>query len=202
MSEHARLSPSSSKGWLKCAGRLVMESAFPNTHNDSSDEGTAMHTVAKMCLTEVGWEAARAVGTKVPVNAEGEHIRVVVFTEEMAELTQGYVDTIRALAKTAVVVLIEHRVDFSEYVGVPDSFGTADAILLIPLDSGGFELFCIDLKTGWVRVDPEHNTQALFYALGAYREFEMSHDIRQVRCGIFQPEHGGLREWVLPVGDM
>jgi hypothetical protein len=192
---HARLSPSSSKGWLKCAGRITLEAAFPNTSNTASDEGTAMHTVAKMCLTE-HWPASKAIGTKVPVHALGELTRVVVFTEEMAELTQGYVDTVRALG-VGNLMLIEHRVDFSGYVDVPGQFGTADCIILTPLDGGGFEMFVIDLKTGWVLVDPENNSQGMLYALGALAELEMAYDIRSVRIGIYQPKHGGMREWTL-----
>lgn len=203
MSEHATLSPSSSKGWLACSGRIAMESAFPGTSSDASDDGTACHLVAKLCLTlPTEWPSAiRAIGTKVPVHSPGELTRVVVFTQEMAEWTQDYVDLIRKLG-VGRTMLIEHRVDFSEFVGVPDQFGTADAIILVELEGGGYELFVVDLKTGWVFVDPVNNTQAMLYALGAYREFELTHDIRQVRIGIFQPKHGGLREWVLPIGDL
>jgi hypothetical protein len=194
---HARLSPSASKGWLKCAGRIALESAFPNTANEASDDGTAMHAVAKMCLTE-HWRATKAIGTLVPVHAPGELTRTVKFTEVMAELTQGYVDTVRALG-IGNLMLIEHRVDFSEYIGVPGQFGTADCIILIPLDTGGYELFVIDLKTGWVRVSPENNSQGMLYALGAYAELEMAYDIRQVRIGIYQPKHEGLSEWTISV---
>jgi len=154
-----------------------------------------MHTVAKMCLTE-NWRADRATGTKVPVNAPGEHIRVVVFSEEMVEKVQGYVDTIRFIAGKHLL-LVEHRVDFSNWIGVPGQFGTADAIILIPIDGepGNYELFAIDLKTGWVRVDPEENSQGMIYALGALNLFELSHNITRIRIGIYQPAHGGLREW-------
>ena len=200
---HARLSPSGSKKWLSCAGSLALEAAFPNQSNNYADEGTACHLVAKMALTE-GWECSRAVDTKVPVHAPGELTRTLVFTEAMAEQTQSYVDTIRALS-AGNLTLIEHRVDFSDAIGVPGQFGTADAIILHPLVSENgvdeFELLVIDLKTGWIRVDPE-NTQAMLYALGALAEFEMTHRITRVRIGIFQPQHGGLREWVVPVGDM
>ena len=199
---HARLSPSGSKRWMSCPGSITLEAPFPNVSSEFSDDGTAMHTVAKMCLTE-HWPASKAIGTKVPVHAPGELTRVVVFTEAMADMTQGYVDTVRHLG-IGNLMLIEHRVEFSEYVGVLGQFGTADAIILQPIDGtpDAFELIVIDLKTGWVRVDPENNTQAMLYALGAYSEFCMSHNIKQVRIGIYQPRHGGLREWVLPVGNL
>lgn len=199
---HARLSPSGSKKWMSCPGSLTLEAAFPNMSSTYSDDGTAMHTVAKMCLTE-HWPATKAIGTKVPVNAPGEHIRVVVFTEEKAEKTQGYVDTVRFIA-IGNLLMVEHRVDFSNWAGVPGQFGTADAIILIPIaeEPGNFELVVIDLKTGWVRVDPEENTQGMCYALGALNLFEMSHNITRVRIGIYQPAHGGLREWTCSMDDL
>jgi hypothetical protein len=201
VSEHAKLSPSSSAGWLACAGRIALEAAYPNTSSEASDKGTACHAVAAKCLTEANWTAEQSIGTKVPVHSPGELTRVVLFTDEMAAMVQPYVDTMRGIGRDHVM-LIEHRVDFSDYIGVPESFGTADCIILLPLDSGGHELLVADFKTGWVRVSPENNTQGMLYALGALREFEMSHDIKQVRVAIFQPAHGGLSEWVVPVGDM
>lgn len=210
---HARLSPSGSKRWLTCPGSLVLESAYPNQSSEYTDDGVAMHYIASLCLTE-HHQASRHIGNQVPVHAPGELTRTVLFTPEMAELTQGYVDTVRFLG-IGNVMLIEHRVDFTPYLfGTPEDpeaeavterqFGTADAIILHELDEtpGLFELIVIDLKTGWVKVDPENNTQAMFYALGAIREFAFSHEIVQARIGIYQPQHGGLREWVLPVGDL
>lgn len=179
---------------MSCPGKLVMEADYPNTDSTASLKGTAMHAVAALCLTE-HYGAAKYIGTKVPVGV-GQAIAV---TKDMAAEVQGYVDVVRYLG-IGNVMLIEHRVDYSDFIGVPDSFGTADAIVLIPLDGGGFELFICDLKTGHHAVDPENNTQGLLYALGAYREFELTHDIRQVRIGIYQG--GVLKEWTLPVGEL
>ena len=58
---------------------------------------------------------------------------------------------------------IEKRVDFSEFVQLPDSFGTADAIVV---DDRAGELVLIDLKTGHTPVVVEENSQLMLYALG------------------------------------
>ena len=64
------------------------------------------------------------------------------------------------------------------------------------------ELIVIDLKTGFKYVEVQHNTQALFYALGAWDRFALTHDIDTVRAMVYQPAHGGMHEWSLPVGSM
>lgn len=164
MTEHAKLSPSGSKRWFACAGSLVLEAPIPNKSSTYSDDGTAMHEVAARCLTE-HWRASKYVGQDIPVNNRHEEPRSVEFTDEMAELVQGYVDTVRKIG-IGHRMLVETRVDFSEFVLVDDQFGTADCII-VDLDQG--ELGVYDLKTGHTPVTVPGNTQAMFYALGALR---------------------------------
>jgi hypothetical protein len=106
------------------------------------------------------------------------------FTEEMAEATQGYVDTVRALAE-GHLLFIEQRVAFGDDIGVADQFGTADTTIMYVEQK---ELFVIDAKFGHTPVRVERNSQLLLYALGKYRELEMAYDIERVRIGIYQPE--------------
>jgi len=162
--EHAKLSPSSSKKWFACPGSLTLERDIPNTPNRHSDDGTAMHWVAAECL-RVGLDAFSYVGEQIPVNGAGEPERTVEFTAEMADLTQGYVDTVRKLAE-GKTLMVEQRVEFSEFVGVPDQFGTADAII-VNHEAG--ELMLIDLKTGHTPVQVDENSQLLLYALGCLK---------------------------------
>lgn len=151
---------------MSCAGSITLESAIPNTASQWSSEGTAMHEVAAWCLTE-HWRAVKRIGERIPVHAAGEEPRFVEFDDEMADLVQGYVDTVRNIALHARArPLIEKRVDFSEFVGVPGQFGTADCIIV---DSEQGELFVIDLKTGRTPVHVENNSQLMLYALGALR---------------------------------
>jgi hypothetical protein len=161
MTAHAKLSPSGSKRWFACPGSLVLEAPIPNKSNTYSDDGTAMHDIAARCLT-MHYQATKYIGEDVPVHHEGEPERFVEFTDEMAELVQGYVDTVRVIG-IGNEVHIEKRVDFSEFVQLPDSFGTADAIVV---DDRAGELVLIDLKTGHTPVVVEENSQLMLYALG------------------------------------
>ena len=164
MTEHAKLSPSGSKKWFSCPGSLVLEAPIPNKSSTYSDDGTAMHHVAALCLTE-HWRASKYVGQDIPVNSKNEEPRYVEFTDEMAELVQGYVDTVRKIG-IGHRMLVETRVNFSEFVQIEDQFGTADCIIV---DLEQHELGVYDLKTGHTPVTVPGNTQAMFYALGALR---------------------------------
>ncbi len=201
MSAHARLSPSGSKKWFACPGSLALEAEFGDSSSEYSDAGTAMHTVAAWCLVE-GKQADGFEFDQIQVGDEGDPERTVEFTHAMAETVQGYVDLVRLLA-VGNELHVEQRVEFSRFVGVEDQFGTADAIILIDdMATGDTELFLIDLKTGFKYVEHENNTQLMLYALGAWDKFKEGRNITHARYGIYQPQHGGMREWVIPVGDL
>lgn len=202
MAEHARLSPSGSKRWMACPGSITLEAAFPNLPNTYSDDGTACHTVASDCLT-FGGNPRDSIDDLIVVSDPGEPERRVPFTEELAEITQGYVDTIRQRAH-GHELHVEQRVEFSNYVGVPDQFGTADAIILKFEER---ELEVCDLKTGYVFVEVEGNTQLLIYALGAYFKFKaLGHEFDTVRLVIYQPTRdpdvSPVREWVITIEEL
>ena len=201
MGEHARLSPSGSKRWLACPGSITLEAPFPNLPNTYSDDGTACHTVASDCLT-FGGNPRDSIDDLIVVSDPGEPERRVPFTEEMAEITQGYVDTIRERAK-GHELHVEQRVEFSYYVDVSDQFGTADAIIL---KTDEREIEVCDLKTGYVFVEVEDNSQLLIYALAALRKFDPEHALfDNVRLAIYQPtrdDRSPIREWVIPVEEL
>jgi hypothetical protein len=158
---HARLSPSGAKKWFACPGSLTMEAPFPNKSSSHSDDGTAMHDVAARCLTG-GLRASSFVGEWIPVG-EG---RKVQLDEEMADLVQGYVDFIRTKA-IGHTLLVEQRLPFSKFVGVPDQFGTADSVI-VNWAQGCVEVD--DLKTGHRGVECEANPQLMTYGVAVIGE--------------------------------
>jgi hypothetical protein len=206
MTAHARYSPSGSKRWMACPGSLVLEAPFPDVGSIYSDPGTAMHTVASRCLLQSSEAthhyATGHVGQQINVAGDHEEDRFVTFSQEHAEVVNDYLTALRGKAEGAAVFLVEHRVDFSEFVGVPNQFGTADACMLHPLEDGTFELDVTDLKTGFKVISPVNNSQLMIYALGLYRELELAYPITQVRLSIFQPEQGGMVEWRCSITDL
>lgn len=194
MSEHARLSPSSAHRWMTCPGSVLLESTQPDTSSSFADEGTAAHFLASQCL-EQKVDAVSFKGRTILVgfkNTEwltegwtaGEKSTTFEVDADMASYVQVYVDAIRRKAE-GHDLMVEVRVDFSRFVGVPDQFGTSDAIVL---SADGATMDVDDLKYGrGVRVDAEDNEQMMLYALGAYDQFEALGDIKHVRMTIHQP---------------
>lgn len=192
-SEHARLSPSGSKRWFACAGSIVLESGYPNKSNEYSDEGTACHEVAAWALSTGGLPAERT-GEYINVAAKGEEPRFVRFTESLVDMVTTEVEQMAVLMKGALATFIEHKVDFSGLVGVPNQFGTLD-VGIVTADG---ELQVRDFKFGHTPVDVTENSQLLIYAAALFEEVSLAYEITGIRLGIHQPKVAGVTEWTCP----
>lgn len=192
---HSLLAPSGASKWMACPGSIRMEQGLPDTAGLDAAEGTAAHELAAMCLTN-GIPAADLVRTEIKVGA-----RVFVVDQEMAQHVQTYVDTVKAMVGEAVVV-VETRVDFSDFLAVRGSTGTADAIGILK-DFGEIQVH--DLKYGrGVKVHAEDNKQLMLYALGAYAACgsDLGQGIGKFRLVIHQPRLNHVSEWVISVADL
>lgn len=205
MTTHALLSPSGAHRWMRCTGSLALEKDYPRTSSKYADEGTAAHFLAAACLVR-DVAPHKFIGQDIALGHSGEcfanetlstqHDVLIPVTDEMAENVQVYIDTIKQYAD-GNELMVEQRVEFSHVVGVPDSFGTSDAVVLT---SDGEEIQVHDLKYGkGVKVDAEENEQLMLYALGALNEFGMVGDFKRVRMVIHQPRLNHISEWTCTV---
>ena len=178
-----------------------MEAGLPGSTNDSAEEGTAAHELAAVTLTDGAFYTLAYQGRIF--NKEWEA------TEEMCEYVQVYVDALRDRVEeyklagaVEVQIYIENRIDISEVVGVPEQFGTSDAIIIAVWEDGTATLSVEDLKYGYRLVHAEENEQLMVYALGAYLRYELSFNITRVRMVIHQPRRDHVSDWEIPTEDL
>ena len=176
---------------MRCPGSVVLEADFPDTSSAYAAEGTCAHELASNVLLDPMYQIP--VGDTVEV--DGYNILV---THDMAAHVMDYCKLVREYADGATL-MVEQRVDFSRVIGVPDSFGTSDAIILRDR-----ELTVIDLKFGMgVRVDADNNEQLQLYALGALEAVSLySDEVDTVKMVIHQPRLNHVSERNVRVADL
>lgn len=213
--DHARLSPSGAERWMECPGSLAMCKGIKDVSSTYAEEGTVAHEVAALCLQEgldpwdffgaVFWvwkgkiEAWKYKDEKKVIKRHNDSHEYLV-EQDMVEYVTEYVENIQAYeALNGARAFYEQKVDFSSVVGVPDSFGTSDAIILTP-----DEWIIGDLKYGrGVLVNAEENKQLMIYALGALNTYDLIMPTPpQVRLVIHMPRLEHLSEWVISTDDL
>jgi hypothetical protein len=198
--QHHRYSASGAEGWINCPGKIAMEQGKADTYSPYADEGSAAHFLAAECLQHK-LDAEEFLGRFIvcytfegrahqafidPIQlVRGETSRWEV-TRDMAHYVQLYADQVNEAAEGGTL-LVEQRVRFGDYIGVPGAFGTGDAIII---SNDGKTLKVRDLKYGFKPVSPVENMQMMLYALGALFEFDYlidTDELENIDLQILQP---------------
>ena len=195
MSTHSRLSASKSKQWLECPGSIQLsDNAPPDESSEYALEGTAAHDLAERALIE-GKPTAYYVGQYYVDEDTGKKVK---FDEDMAFNVNTYIEEINAirLQYPESMCYVERRFDLGWLD--KDIKGSNDCMIYVPSLKW---LIVFDLKYGQgIVVEPEWNTQAMIYALGASHDLQKEgFEVDKVSIGIIQPraEHldGPVRYW-------
>lgn len=197
---HALLSASSANRWLNCTPSAKLEEAEgPRASSVYAEEGTLAHELGELYIKH---DVIKSIDDQVFSDRFDEILNNDLFSEEMLDVVPIYVDYCagqyaEALTKDAEAIIeIEQKLDLTEFV--PESFGTADCVVL-----GGNTLEIIDYKHGkGVPVYAEWNKQLMLYALGALRKYDVLYDITQVRVTIVQPRINNISSWQISVDEL
>jgi hypothetical protein len=160
-----------------------LEEKEQDTTSVFAEEGTLAHEICELMCRYNNGEFKKATYTR-RINKLKEH---ELFTIDMLDYCNTYATIVREKFQEAkkrtpgAVLLLEQRLDFSEYV--PEGFGTGDAVIIA---DGAVEV--IDFKYGIdVPVYAEDNSQMKLYGLGALAEFDMLYDVHDIKMTIVQP---------------
>lgn len=178
---HAIFSASKAEQWMNCHASIQVTMSAKSSSSFFAEEGTAAHELGENALINKE-DAAFYIGKKI--------YKDFVVDDEMATQVQKYVDYVNALTGEDGTLLIESRLDYTEYV--QGGFGTADAIIITKN-----ALHVVDLKYGkGEKVDALNNKQMQLYALGALEIADMiASDIKKVFMHIVQPRISHYDEW-------
>ena len=191
--QHATLSASGAHRWIACTPSALLEAKFPDSYNESAEEGTFAHEWAEVQLKKF----FKLGSSQERLNQyEKEMKRVKWYSAGLAEYVDEYVSMVTSLADDNSIIKIEDRLDFGKWV--PGGFGTGDAVVI-----ADGKLTVCDLKYGKnVPVSAVDNPQLRLYALGAYESYNFLYDIEEVRVMICQPRNGGISEETLTVEEL
>lgn len=182
MADHARLSPSASHRWINCPGSVhLAEQCPPQTGSAYTAEGTEAHALAELKLRKFNEEGT---GDFFDKKLEKSRSEFEYYCGEMEEATDFYFDIVTEKLIEGgpdAELMIEQRFSLDKWV--PDSFGSADAVII-----AGNTIEVCDLKYGkGVKVDAVGNPQLRLYGLGAAELFGDLYDFDTVRVTIIQP---------------
>ena len=195
---HAFLSPSGATAWMRCNAKPYRERDFPESTNDSADEGTAAHFLLEQCL-EKNVDAAHFHGTRIKVENG-----VTEFNQggnwpvgpDMTREVQKVLDLARSDA-TGATIYPEQVLTISQFTGEDGATGTCDMVIV-----KGKELWIRDLKFGrGVQVFAEGNEQLLIYGGAALDEFDVMGEIEKLVLCIDQPRMNHFDKWELTVAE-
>ena len=198
--KHALLSASCAGRWLNCTPSAKLEEQFgEKTFSPYAAEGTLAHELAELYIRK---DIFNELSDQAFEQRLEEIMSNDLFNEEMLEVLPTYTEYCEDQFNEAkefnpaAIIEIEQKLDLTGYV--PESFGTADCIII---NDDLMEV--IDLKYGkGVPVYAEWNKQLMLYGLGALRKYDVMYDITEICLTIVQPRIDNISSWQISVEEL
>lgn len=231
MASHAFNSPSAMDASSLCNLKPWREMEFPESTNDSADEGTAAHFLQEQCI-EQKVDAAHFHGTRIKVengHAEFHQGGKWPVGPDFTREVQKSLDVIHTLADGATIypeqklpisfITNEYRVKATGAIAYKHDTGAYVDILTgqvyaeseVEEVTGtsdviivkGKKLISADLKFGrGVQVNAVGLKQLLMYGAAAVREFDMMGEIEEIELHILQPRLNHFDVWRMSIDEM
>jgi hypothetical protein len=188
-SDHAKLSASGSERWLGCPGSVRMSLGIPSVDGVAGIMGTNTHTLLQFILENTRWRYLLSTTEGEKFLAKIEYDRAMLNNALFAaKFVWEEKAKIEWQSGRKVELFTERKVELS---GV--GFGTSDVILFQPYGV----LHVMDYKNGTKTVEPEGNTQGLYYT--AATADEVGWEFSRAKITIIQPNaphsRGHVRTW-------
>jgi hypothetical protein len=194
---HSILAPSGSPRWLRCVGALYLSRGVPNPDKEHSASGTCSHWLLQWQLENPTLDLDSWLGKELTFGDNPPFTFKV--DEERLDRVRSCVTVIN---REPGDILVEHRLDTTPVLGVPDQEGHSDIIKLYPEGGSVIReqlykgvLSVHDYKDGYLLVNAKDNTQGLIYLCAAMLEFELIGDFQAFRFCIHQPKLHHYDEW-------
>jgi hypothetical protein len=194
---HSILAPSGSERWLRCVGALYLSRGLQDPDKEHSASGTCSHWLLQWQLENPSLNLDDWLGKELTFGDSSPFTFKV--DEERLDRVRSCVNVIN---REPGEMLVEHRLDTTPVLGVPDQEGHSDIIKLY--QEGGAVineklyrgvLSVHDYKDGYLLVNAKDNTQGLIYLCAAMLEFELVGDFNAFRFCIHQPKLHHYDEW-------
>jgi Protein of unknown function (DUF2800) len=190
---HSILAPSGSSRWLRCVGALYLSRGVVEPNKEHSASGTCSHWLLQWTL-ETGGDLDSWLGKEL----EFDSFKFKVDEERLDRVRS----CVRVINREPGEMLVEHRLDTTPVLGVPDQEGHSDIIKLYPEGGAVIReqlykgvLSVHDYKDGYLLVNAKDNTQGLIYLCAAMIEFSLVGDFNAFRFCIHQPKLNHYDEW-------
>lgn len=198
---HALLGASKASQWISCPPSALLQDGIAEKTSAYAEYGTLGHELAENRLRR-----------KLTICNSSQRLMLdkaldvikanLLYDREMETAIQDYVDLVEEryfaakVRSSDAVILLEERVDFSEWV--PEGYGTGDVVIIA---DGILEV--IDLKMGkGVPVSAVGNPQMRLYGLGAWAEYNYLYSIDEVHMTIVQPRLDSVSTDDMRIGEL